>query len=234
MRSRIFALLAVVVSVCAILLLSYSRKPPAESITIPSKVPDKDTGQTSQGHEAPTIPAPTFRTTQDATGRTARPKDGLLNSIDSTPRSQNSSPLWVVTMYSDEGDDFSILRATSQQALSANGISITSLTRNSAPIRTNSELFMATAATLETLKPYCDGLIMGKLKVHTVPSDQFGGMFATHLSADVKLISTSNGVRRELVIEEDGGGFDASTSQSNAERRLAEKLKTELAHFSFR
>ena len=55
----------------------------------------------------------------------------------------------------------------------------------------------------------------------------------THLSVDVKLISTTIGVRREFLLEEDGAGFDSGASRSNGERRLAEKLKTELARFSF-
>ena len=80
------------------------------------------------------------------------------------------------------------------------GIATTSRITNSAPAPTNSELFAATPSNTRLLKPYCDGLIMGKLKLHTAANDQFSGMYETHLSVDVKLISTTIGVRREFLL----------------------------------
>jgi len=53
-------------------------------------------------------------------------------------------------------------------------------------------------------------------------------MYTTHFRADVKLVSTSDGVRNEFNIEENGAGFSADTSKSNGEERLADKLKAEL------
>ena len=54
------------------------------------------------------------------------------------------------------------------------------------------------------------------------------------IGVDLKLISVPSGLRRELSIEDNGAGFSAEDSESKAEQRLAEKLKIELAKFSFR
>ena len=206
LRSRIFSSLAFVLSVSGILWLTRYRPPAKSNLASPSIVQNDASGP-SKSHEVQSNPAQPVRHSQGMPNHSAQPRDGLLDSIDKTPRSRNANPAWVVQMYSDEGDDFPILRATAQEALAVKGIATTSRITNSAPAPTNSELFAATPATLVSLKPYCDGLIMGKLKLHTAANDQFSGMYETHLSVDVKLISTTIGVRREFLLEEDGAGL---------------------------
>lgn len=70
-------------------------------------------------------------------------------------------------------------------------------------MQTNVELFTANPETLIGLRPFCEGLMVGKVDVHTAPSDRFPGMYAMRMAADVKLISTAKGVLREVAIEED-------------------------------
>jgi hypothetical protein len=109
-----------------------------------------------------------------------------------------------------------------------------SLFRPSTPDSAYDDIFVANVSTLSGLKPFCDGIVVGRVERNTNPSDQFSGMFTCHMSADMKLISVASGLQREFVIEDNGAGFSAEDSESKAEKRLAEKLKIELAEFLFR
>jgi len=229
-RSRVFSSLAFAVSVSGILLLTCFSQRPKEATVPSTEVVAKDKAQIAQNQGATTTsPIGPVRVAHEPAK-----KDTLLDAIDQTPRFSASGTAWVVQMYSGDGGDFPILRAAALEALAAKGNAVTSLVKTSVPVRTNVELFTANPATLNGLKPFCEGLMIGKVEVHAAPSDQFPGMYATHMVADVRLISTTKGVLREFVIEEDGPGFDAGVSRSNAERRLAEKLKKELANSTFR
>jgi hypothetical protein len=158
----------------------------------------------------------------------------MVGYINAPPRRSGSQLAWIVLIYGENGRDYPLLRAVAQEALSGNDISTPSLFRSSTPDRVYDEIFVANVSTLSGLKPFCDGVVIGKVKRNTSPSDQFSGMFTSHIDADVKLISLPGGPRREFGVEDNGAGFSAEDSESKAEQRLAEKLRIELAKFSFR
>ena len=151
----------------------------------------------------------------------------LLAEYLSAPSPPHPSSAWPVLMYDRSGQEYSILRASAQAVLREGGKTTPSIFRKSISPDRFSDLFNADGALMARLHPYCDGLVMGLVRSATSPSDQISGMYTTHISADVKQVSTSDGIRQEFNIAENGTGFDAETSQSNAEKRLAQKFKSE-------
>jgi hypothetical protein len=108
-----------------------------------------------------------------------------------------------------------------------NGSTTPSIFRKSLSPDLFADLFNADVSLMARLHPYCDGLIMALVRSTTSRSDQIGGMYTTQISADVKQVSTSDGIRHEFNVAENGTGFNVETSQSNAEERLAQKFKSE-------
>jgi hypothetical protein len=60
---------------------------------------------------------------------------------------------------------------------------------------------------MSMLREYCDGVVLGSIKSATSASDQFKGLYTTHLAADVKLASASDRVQHEFNLDESGAGF---------------------------
>ena len=175
LRSRIFSSLAFVLSVSGILWLTRYRPPAKSNLASPSIV-QNDASSRQKVTRSKAILPNRFVTAKEC--QTIQLSRGMACWTRST---RLRGPAMRIPLgrpnVQRRGRRFPILRATAQEALAVKGIATTSRITNSAPAPTNSELFAATPATLVSLKPYCDGLIMGKLKLHTAANDQFSGMY---------------------------------------------------------
>ena len=229
--SRIPSLLSVAIAAGAIALLVHRKlgRPPF-SVTSPDKP--------AIAREAPPIAAaesvPLTNLTHEMPIRPpepSKPADTVLDYVKAPVRSGSSGTIWPVVMYGEDGSVYPLLRANAELAVRNSGRSAPSIFNSSVPSRAYEELFAGNAVTLAKLQPYCDGLILSKIRASTSASNQFEGMFTTVLVADVKIASVSEGVRHEFNLKENGTGFSAEESKANAEERLATKLATELAKF---
>ena len=153
----------------------------------------------------------------------------MLDYIKAPSRTGTSGTVWPVLIYGDDGGSYPILRANAELAVRNSGRSAPSIFKNPVSAAAYEEVFAGNTITLTKLHPYCDGLVLGKVKQVTSPNNQFDGMYTTNLVADVKVMSTSEGVQHEFNIQENGAGFSGEESKSNAEERLATKLTTELS-----
>jgi hypothetical protein len=188
-RSNALTLLAVAVASGAIALLVHFRNPGDNAATIPHEGnASQPPGETIPG-PGPVAPKPDLdHGSAENLLRKSPPKSRVLDYISATPWRRGSGPAWAVLMYSEDGHEYPILRATAQQALASNSISTPALFKNSTPPEAYEDVFSADVSTMSELKPYCDGLVLGRLKLNTGPSDQFNGMYTTHLGVDVKLV----------------------------------------------
>lgn len=223
--ANILVPMAVMLSLAAIGIVIYLVKPRAAENAGSMYQP------VVQGNPPPRI-SPT-QNTQDGistpAAKQSQARDDLLQYIEVAPRSGGSAASWPVLMYGEDGGTYPVLRASGEAAVRERGSSAPSIFRNSIPSEAYDHLFAADITTLAKLRRFCDGLVLGKVKAVTLPSDQFSGMYTTHLSVDVKLASTSDGLRREFRIDENGAGFNAEDSKSKAEDRLAPKLRIEIS-----
>jgi hypothetical protein len=185
-----------------------------------------DSGKASTETSSPT-PGRLRAQTADPLPPLTKSRDVLTEYLSTTTPAQRPSSPWPVLMYDGNGKEYSILRATAQSVLQENGNTTPSIFWKSIAPDRYTDLFNADVSLIARLRPYCDGLVMGLVRSTTSASDQVSGMYTTHISADVKQVSTSDGIRHEFNIEGNGTGFDVETSQSNAEERLAQKFKTE-------
>ena len=223
--ANILVPMAVMLSLAAIGIVIYLVKPRAAENVGSMHQPE------GQRNPPPRV-SPT-QNTEDGTSTPAAKQpqagDDLFQYIEVAPRSGGSAASWPVLMYGENGDAFPVLRASGEAALQERGKSTPPIFRNPIPSEAYDHLFAADITTLAKLRRFCDGLVLGKVKTVTLPSDQFSGMYTTHLSVDVKLASTSDNLRREFKIDESGAGFDAEDSKSKAEERLAQKLRIEIS-----
>ncbi len=158
----------------------------------------------------------------------APPKDAGILKYVRAPRGSEAGNVWSVLMYDKDGNPYPILRSTAQTAMQIAGYKTPAIFQSPLPASTFAELFNADLPTIFQLRHYCAGLVLGMITSATEPDDQYKGLYTTHLRTDVKLISTSERIRREFNLEQDGAGMDADSSRSNAEERLAERLKSEI------
>jgi hypothetical protein len=132
-------------------------------------------------------------------------------------------------MFGVDGSEYPVLRARAELVLQNSGSSTPHIFANYIDPDEYKDLFNTDAITVSTLRAYCDGVVLGRIKSITSSSDQFDGLYTTHLTADVKLVSTDTHTQHEFTVEENGAGTSAEESRSKAEERLSEKLKDELS-----
>jgi hypothetical protein len=137
---------------------------------------------------------------------------------------------WAVLIGGHDETDFPELNSSASDVLHQKGYRTASIFRPTL-IRDHGldDVYSGDGMLSRKLAPYCAGIVVGKVSSETVKNADLEGIFTTRLSLNVRIISTASAsVEGQFRVEENGAGYTQKEAESNAEERLAKKLKDRL------
>jgi hypothetical protein len=153
---------------------------------------------------------------------------GLLRYINVSAQ-EKARTAWAVIVVDENNAAMPILRATAEQTLSEAGYRSRPIFRSALIDDGKFDvLYRADADLLNSLAPYCAGLILGRVRGTVTERPELNGLYSYRLEGTMKILSTSNSGERELRIVESGAGFSTAGARDQAERRAALLLKPAL------